>query len=115
MNTTQQLAKDIKILMIQQQCLNSQMQLLMATNNASQSVNTNASLSQLPIFPVLSTTHSTSPFPFSTSAPFTPPPTQQPIAISVTPPSLNSNRHPIVLLKLKAKKKARWVSYKPSN
>ncbi|OAD74102.1 hypothetical protein PHYBLDRAFT_63947 [Phycomyces blakesleeanus NRRL 1555(-)] len=60
-NMTQQLAKDIKILMIQQQRLNSQMQLLMAINNASQSINTNASLSQPPIFPVLSTTHSMSP------------------------------------------------------
>ncbi|OAD81262.1 hypothetical protein PHYBLDRAFT_161881 [Phycomyces blakesleeanus NRRL 1555(-)] len=59
MNTTQQLAKVIKILVIWQHCLNSQIQLLMTTNNASQGINTNASLSQPPIIPVLSTTHST--------------------------------------------------------
>ncbi|OAD76856.1 hypothetical protein PHYBLDRAFT_62950 [Phycomyces blakesleeanus NRRL 1555(-)] len=80
----------------------------MATNNASQSININASLSQPPIFPVFSTTYSTLPFPFSISAHFTLSPTQQPIAISAAPPSLNSNRHPIVSSKPKAKKKARW-------
>ncbi|OAD79495.1 hypothetical protein PHYBLDRAFT_162559 [Phycomyces blakesleeanus NRRL 1555(-)] len=99
--------KEVANRVTKQQYLNSQMQLLMTINNASQSINTNTSLSQPPIFPVFFIIHLILFFPFSTSAPFTFSPTQQPTAISVTPPLLNSNRHFIALLKPKVKKKAR--------
>ncbi|KAI7880027.1 uncharacterized protein EV154DRAFT_568567 [Mucor mucedo] len=45
-NMTQQLTKDLRILMMQQQCLNSQMQLMMATNNAFTNSNANTNLTE---------------------------------------------------------------------
>ncbi|OAD74399.1 hypothetical protein PHYBLDRAFT_144852 [Phycomyces blakesleeanus NRRL 1555(-)] len=57
----------------------------MPINNASQSTNTNISLSKLPIFPVLSTGSSMSTFSFSISTPLTTIFGQQPIAIKGLP------------------------------
>ncbi|CAO0801485.1 unnamed protein product [Mucor circinelloides] len=114
MNMNQQLARDVKIIMMQQQCLNAQMQLFMATNNASQNQNFSNSLPQPPnisTFPAIPPMQ-----PFSFSAPPIPQTTTQPpVAIS---PALHSNNdisNISTSSKPRPKKKARWVSYEPSS
>ncbi|KAI7887581.1 uncharacterized protein EV154DRAFT_484963 [Mucor mucedo] len=65
MSSTQQLSNDIKIIMLQQQCLHAQMQLFMATNNASQNANSNTNLT----FPTLPSAFPMQATSFPSSAP----------------------------------------------
>ncbi|KAG2203683.1 hypothetical protein INT46_003330 [Mucor plumbeus] len=108
MNMTQQLAKNLQFIMMQQQCLNSQMQLLMTTNTL-HNTNLNTSLPQASTFPA------TVPTPFSTfSFPPPPPSTHHPVAIYSAPPEKL-----LVAIQMahqnQDKKKAKWVSHEPSS
>jgi hypothetical protein len=104
-NTIQQLSKDVKILMMQQQCINSQMQLFIATNSTS-------ILPQPSAFPVVPTAHTMQPFPFSLPDSPSPFSSQSPVPISPALPSPSTSRNPIVVSKPKPKSKKRldWLA-----
>ncbi|KAI9327252.1 hypothetical protein BD770DRAFT_449902 [Pilaira anomala] len=119
MNMTQQLAKDLQILIMQQQIMNSQIQLLMASNNnASQSTSNQANFTfpaapQIQAFPTITSQqpvviHPAPPMPLTR---------QQPVVIHSSPsPTNNSNSATASPKpKTKTKKKTRWVSYKPDS
>ncbi|KAG2206098.1 hypothetical protein INT47_003747, partial [Mucor saturninus] len=121
MNMTQQLTKDLRILMMQQQCLNSQMQLMMATNNAFTNSNANTNLTQPQSFPVLPMqSFPTLPLQSFPSLPMQSlpslPNSQHPVIIQPAIVSTNVNQNTATSSKQKAKaKKARWVSYEPTS
>ncbi|CEP11765.1 hypothetical protein [Parasitella parasitica] len=83
--------------MVQQQCLNAQMQLRMATNNIAKS--------PLPVFPTVS----------SPMQPLTPQPFQPPIVINPTVAMNNNNSsRASSSVQQRRKKKTSWVSYETS-
>ncbi|KAI7894065.1 uncharacterized protein EV154DRAFT_121144 [Mucor mucedo] len=113
MNMTQQLTKDLRILMMQQQCLNSQMQLMMATNNAFTNSNANTNLTQPQNFPALPM-QSFPTLPMQSLPDL--PNYQHPVTIQPAIASTNVNQNTATSSKQKARaKKARWVSYEPTS
>ena len=113
MSTTQQLSNDIKIIMLQQQCLNAQMQLFMATNNASQNAIGNTNLA----FPALPSASPMQAISFPSSAPSNSRAIQQQPTILPSPTVPNNVITSTASSKPKTepKKKTRWVSYKPNS
>ncbi|KAL9538430.1 hypothetical protein PS6_011559, partial [Mucor atramentarius] len=111
MNMNQQLAKDVKIIRMRQQCLNPQMQLFMAINNASQNQNFSNNLPQPPNLPMFPAIPPMQPPFFSFSAPPIPQTTTQPpVAISTALHYSNNDSSNIsTSSKTRSKKKAtRW-------
>ncbi|KAI7870889.1 uncharacterized protein EV154DRAFT_570817 [Mucor mucedo] len=121
MNMNQQLTKDLRIRMMQRQCLNSQMQLMMATNNAFTNSNANNNLTQPQNFPALQMqSFPTIPMQSFPTIPMQSlpaiPNSQHPVTIQPAIASTNANQKTATSPKQKERaKKARWVSYEPTN
>ena len=100
---TQQVAEDLRIVMLQQQRLNSQLQLLMTTSNPSATIHDPDSSHQSIL----------SPLPLPNSLP--PLSSHQPTPIQPSSSASNVNTIPIDSSRKKQKRKAKWVSYDPSS